>query len=222
MQATRHVTLNFHGLGSPPGHVDSAEARFWLPVDFFREVLEMIRGLSQVRLTFDDGNSSDFHLALPELTKRGLTAEFFILAGYLEDPNHLDATQIKEMQGQGMSFGSHGMAHRAWPGCDDATLSEEILQARRRIEVVTERGVDHAACPFGAYDRRSLRALRRAGFHKVYTSDRGVALADEWLQRRNSLRVTDTLADVEALLDAPARGFRTWPIRIRTLIKSLL
>ena len=48
-----------------------------------------------------------------------------------------------------------------------------------------------AACPFGSYDRRVLRALRRTGYRHVYTSDRGLARRGDWLQARNTVQRAD-------------------------------
>jgi hypothetical protein len=45
--------------------------------------------------------------------------------------------------------------------------AEICVERQRFIEILD----DAAACPFGAYDRRTLRALRHAGFKRVYASD---------------------------------------------------
>ena len=72
MRAAHILILNFHGLGSPPSYVDDAEAEFWVSVHFFAQVLDRSRGVAGVRITFDDGNASDFETALPELTRQAL------------------------------------------------------------------------------------------------------------------------------------------------------
>jgi hypothetical protein len=62
------------------------------------------------------------------------------------------------------------------------------VDARRRLEDVVGGEVVEAACPFGSYDRRVLGELRRAGYRRVYTSDRGPARRGDWLQPRNTVR----------------------------------
>jgi peptidoglycan/xylan/chitin deacetylase (PgdA/CDA1 family) len=220
MHPRQRLILNFHGLGSPPAHVNEDEAPFWLPLDFFAQVLDRIKGKPDVHITFDDGNASDFESALPELVRRGQTAEFFLVASKIDEPGYLTRPQIKAMVTAGMTVGTHGMVHRPWPGCDDRTLSSEINDARTRIEEVIARPVTSASCPFGSYDRRTLKALRTAGFDRVYTSDRGVARSDDWLQCRNTLRIGDTLADVERLLHWKPRFLSAKADRLRVWFKS--
>ena len=86
-----------------------------------------------------------------------------------------------------MRIGCHGMRHRAWRGLAERDLHEELVEARQVLETIIERPVAEAACPFGSYDRRVLRALDRAGYRRVYTSDGGVARADAWLQARTTI-----------------------------------
>jgi len=85
-----------------------------------------------------------------------------------------------------MDIGCHGMRHRPWRGLKDRELHEELVQARTILERTVGRPVTRAACPFGSYDRRTLRTLRDCGYEHVYTSDRGTARLGDFLQARNS------------------------------------
>jgi len=220
MQAKYLVHINLHGLGEPPPFVPPRENQFWLPRSFFVELLEHVAHLSQVRFTFDDGNESDFEVALPELVKRGLHAQFFVLAGRIGQPGYLDAAQIREMASEGMEIGLHGMDHRSWAECDSKELELEIDEARRQIESIVGRSVLQAACPFGAYNAPCLAKLRTSGFERVYTSDGGVTRPDAWLKARNSLQSSDRLSDVQALVERPPVGLRNLNRRLRSFAKS--
>lgn len=220
MRSGHQLTLNFHGLGTPPGHVPPEEIGYWLPVDFFVEILERVAHVRHVGLTFDDGNASDFELALPEIEKRGLRAEFFVLAGRIGQTGYLEPSQIRALLAAGMGVGLHGMAHRSWAQCNAAQLEVEIDEARSAIEAVTGKPVARAACPFGAYNARCLRKLRISGFERVYTSDGGVAREDEWLQSRNTLQNCHDVDYVQALIEQPPAGFRNLRRRFRTFVKS--
>ena len=90
-----------------------------------------------------------------------------------------------------MAIGCHGMRHRSWRRLEEQALREELVDARRLLEQVVERPVTEAACPFGLYDRRVLHWLRRSGYGRIYTSDRGTAGSDDWMQARNSVRAGD-------------------------------
>jgi peptidoglycan/xylan/chitin deacetylase (PgdA/CDA1 family) len=187
----RSVNLTFHGVGDPPRPVDPEEQRVWLESEHFLSVLDAAARRTDARITFDDGNASDLEHALPALYRRGLTATFFVVAGRLGAPGFLDARGVRALAAAGMEIGCHGMRHRPWRRLDQHALQEELVHAKRLLEDVVERPVTEAACPFGSYDRRVLRHLRRCGYTRVYTSDRGTARPGDWIQARNTVHPGD-------------------------------
>jgi peptidoglycan/xylan/chitin deacetylase (PgdA/CDA1 family) len=192
----RFINITFHGIGAHDRTLDDGEAGVWVSVARFRSVLDAVAGRDDVRITFDDGNASDVAHALPELRERGLTATFFVVAGRLGMPEFLSAADLRMLVQEGMTIGSHGMHHRPWRSLDDASLEEELVDSKRMLEDAIGRGVTDAACPFGSYGRRSLRALQAAGYRHVFTSDRGPARADDWLQARTTVNEHDAIEPV--------------------------
>ncbi|MFD0582131.1 polysaccharide deacetylase family protein [Dactylosporangium darangshiense] len=159
-----------------------------MSVEQFERVLDAAVGRQDVRITFDDGNASDVEIGLPRLVERGLTAQFFVLAGEFGKPGRVDIDGVKALHAAGMSVGSHGWAHRDWRRITEEQAQEEIGDANRVIGEVTGTPVTAVAVPFGSYDRIVLGRLRKAGVRRVYTSDGGRAQDDQWLQARNSIR----------------------------------
>jgi peptidoglycan/xylan/chitin deacetylase (PgdA/CDA1 family) len=186
-QPGRCINLTFHGIGDPDRDLGPGERDVWVSEQEFTAILDSVRDRADVRLSFDDGNASDVRYALPELRRRGLRATFFVVAGRLGKPGFLGAEDVRALVAAGMSIGCHGMAHRPWRKLDADEERDEMLVAREMIERVVGCPVREAACPFGAYDRRVLRALRRFGYGRVYTSDGGIAEPAGWLQPRNSV-----------------------------------
>jgi peptidoglycan/xylan/chitin deacetylase (PgdA/CDA1 family) len=92
-----------------------------------------------------------------------------------------------------MTVGSHGCRHQRWRELDDDTLQDDLGVSRRILGEITGMAVTTAACPFGSYDRRVLRALKHAGYTTVYTSDGGTAGAGAWLCPRTSVSKSRTL-----------------------------
>lgn len=172
-----------------------------------------------MRMTFDDGNASDVGIVLPALLARGLRATFFVVAGKVDEPGFVSRSDLRELAQHGMSIGSHGMRHRSWRSLPGPDLREEIVEAKARLEAIVDRPVTTAACPFGAYDRRTLSHLRRAGFARVFTSDEALAKDSAWLQPRHSVHDTDTPATVDRIL-----AERPWEAALRAgrqLVKRL-
>jgi peptidoglycan/xylan/chitin deacetylase (PgdA/CDA1 family) len=192
--------LNFHCIGRPERDLADGEDDVRVDRAQFVEILDAVSHRSDVRLTFDDGNRSDVIEALPELTRRGLTAHFFICPARFGTPDFVDEDDVRELRQAGMSLGSHGMDHVRWRRLGRSAMDREIVQAKRVLEETLQAPVDTAACPFGAYDRRTLSALRAAGFERVYTSDGGPATTGDWLVARNTVRRCDSAESVERML----------------------
>ncbi|GAA2849121.1 glycosyl transferase [Actinoplanes cyaneus] len=217
-----HINILFHGIGEPQRELEPGEDAYWMSVSAFTAILDEITSWSfPVNLSFDDSNSSDVEIALPHLLERGLTAEFFVLAGRLDSPGSLGEPDLRALRKNGMAVGTHGMHHHPWRGLSPATTQTELADARDRIAAVIGQPVTRAACPLGRYDRATLTALRRLGYTTVFTSDRRPATPGAWLQPRFSVYHQDTPASVR---ESVARS-RQLPVRARnaaaTLVKRL-
>jgi peptidoglycan/xylan/chitin deacetylase (PgdA/CDA1 family) len=197
------VGICFHGVGVPGPGVESDAEQYFISRDFFLAVLDELMKYTEVDLTFDDGYASDVDIALPALQERGLSASYFPLAGRLGSPGHVDAAGVRALVAAGMTVGSHGMHHRSWRGLDAESAAEELSAARSIIAEAADQAVTSAACPFGAYDRSVLTALRRHGYSRVFTSDRRRARRGDWLQPRYSIRRDDTVVTVREDILAP-------------------
>jgi len=192
---TQLINLTFHGVGRHERTLEEGEDTVWVTEERFLSVLDGVAGRPDVQISFDDGNASDVAVALPALRERGLTATFFVVAGRIGVPEFLSATDLRTLDEAGMRIGNHGMRHRPWRGAD---LNDELVVAKQMLEDALGRPITDAACPFGSYDRRVLRALHRTGYARVYTSDRGPARSDHWLQARTTIRQDDALAPILA------------------------
>ncbi len=196
----RCINLTFHGVGPAARQLDPGEDQVWIESDTFAAVLDSVADRDDVQISFDDGNASDLEYALPALTERGLRATFYVVAGRLGEPGFLDKAGVRALTSAGMEIGCHGMRHRPWRRLPDDQLREELVSARSTLEEIVETPIRRAACPFGSYDRRVLRSLRSYGYAHVYTSDRGAASPDAWLQARNTIQRDEQVPVVERIL----------------------
>lgn len=204
-------TVIVHGIGDPPRERDPGEAQVWVSVAQFEQLLDAAVGRADIRITFDDGNTSDLEIGLPRLQERGLRAEFFVLAGLLGEPGRLDVAGVRELISAGMRIGSHGWAHRDWRGMSEEEADQEISEAIRVLDELCRTPVRRVAVPYGSYDRQVLGRLRRARVERVYTSDGGPGRVGDWLQPRTSLHSDIDAAWIRDVFDG------TPPARVRVL-----
>jgi peptidoglycan/xylan/chitin deacetylase (PgdA/CDA1 family) len=215
MEVGRVLNLTFHGVGRPLRTLDPGESALWLDTHEFSEVVARVAGREDVAVSFDDGNASDAEVALEILRRHGVKATFFVVAERIGRAGFLHGDQLRELAGAGMGIGYHGRRHRPWRGLSGDELRRD-LDAKAVLEDEAGRAVTHAACPFGAYDRRVLRDLRAAGFERVLTSDGGWAHSSSWLQPRNTLKSGCASVNLGSL----ARGPRRDPVgSVKLLVK---
>jgi peptidoglycan/xylan/chitin deacetylase (PgdA/CDA1 family) len=196
------VNITVHGIAPTSRELDPDEDQTWVSVEQFEQLLDAVVERPDVRITFDDGNASDVEVALPRLVERGLTAEFFLLAGLLGERGRVDHAGVRALMDAGMAIGSHGWSHRDWRRMDQAQARQELSDAHRVLSELTRRPVSRVAIPFGSYDRHVLRLLRSAGVTRAYTSDGGRTRPDAWLQARTSLRHDMDAAWIAGALDS--------------------
>jgi peptidoglycan/xylan/chitin deacetylase (PgdA/CDA1 family) len=215
----RSINLTFHGIGRPLHRLDPGEQDLWVSGDRFLSLLDSAVGRDDVAITFDDGNASDVERALPALRERGLSATFFIVAGRIGKPHYVDQGGVNALATAGMEIGCHGMHHLPWRGLDESGLHEELVEAKALLERTVGRPITRASCPFGSYDRRVLRSLRRCGYEHVYTSDRGTARSSEFLQARNSVGPNDEARLLERIAALEASPHKALGRRAKLAVK---
>ena len=132
-------------------------------------------------LTFDDASSD--HLRLSQaLAERGVPAVFFMPAGLLGTPGHLEQRAVHEMVAGGHAIGSHGWSHRRLDQMAEADLMNEITTSRTLLEDLAGVPVTLFA-PAGGIGVVSLpRRLREAGYLASRSTRWGIhrRMDDRW------------------------------------------
>ena len=215
------INLTIHGIGTPVRQLEDGEETVWLNEDAIHSILDRLIHYKEYTITVDDANQSDADILLPALLSRGLKAIFFISAGFLGRKGYLTKEQVKIISRAGMEIGTHGMFHRDLRGLNHSHLNSEIYESKYILQEITGEQVKKISCPLGSYDRRVLRYLRNADFDKVYTSDRGLAKADWWIQPRNSFHNTDNMQTLSLIMTQPHSLRDSFISRTKRLIKRL-
>lgn len=190
-RAGEYRIINFHGIGEPLRELEPGEADYWLSRDRFLTILDRIASHPErqgISITFDDGNASDLLIAAPELRRRGLRAEFFVLAGRIGKAGSLSASDIRALITMEMRIGSHGVAHRDWTRLSAGELHYELAASKEQLEGICGCPVNAASMPFGWYNAAVLKEIRNTGYSAAYSSGGGSAEVSEFLKPRNSMR----------------------------------
>ena len=179
--------LMYHGLHASmqdPGRFDPVYSV--TPDDFRRQMDWLVEhGYRAVRLrdvdtldpstkaviiSFDDGDVSNYTVALPLLKERGLAAEFFVTADFVGQPGMLTPADTRALADAGMGVQSHGCTHRYLEDLDDASLASELRDSKRRLEAASNAAVDALALPGGRGGERERRLARELGYRHILNS----------------------------------------------------
>ena len=177
-------------------------------------------------ITFDDGHVSNFNYALPALTEHGLSAKFFITAGWMgTKPGYMTWDQLRALHAAEQHIGAHGMTHALLTHCSPAELDRELRGARHLLEDGLGAPVTCLSLPGGRYNLKVLQACREAGYTHIFTSQpRAENLPLGELVGRLNIRNDMQAGWIERLLQ-PASGILASlerAARIKAAAKSLL
>jgi peptidoglycan/xylan/chitin deacetylase (PgdA/CDA1 family) len=171
-------------------------------------------------VTFDDAYRSVARLAFPLLSELGVPATVFAPTEYVGDPEPrgwagtelwvaspwaseilvMDWSELAGLAAAGWEIGSHTCSHPRLPELGDRELAHELRDSRTLLEDRLGRPCSSLAYPYGAVNRRVVRASKAVGYRaagallpgRVSPSDPlrfprvyvGQEWADETLRRR--------------------------------------
>ena len=122
-------------------------------------------------ITFDDGHRSNYELALPILQARGLTARFFITAGWTGQRSaYMGWQELRLLHAAGQRIGAHGWSHTLLTHCNKRELQTELGDARLALEDGLGVAITTLSLPGGRYNDRVISACHDAGYTQIYTS----------------------------------------------------
>jgi peptidoglycan/xylan/chitin deacetylase (PgdA/CDA1 family) len=129
-----------------------------------------IAAAKPVVITFDDGDVSNYEVALPLLQQYGMVAEFFVVSDRVGRPGWLNADQIRALAEAGMGIQSHARSHRYLSDLSAPDLERELGDSRHRLSLVSGQPVEALSLPGGRGGARELEAARAAGYRHVLGS----------------------------------------------------
>lgn len=187
----------------------------------FREHLSLLRTLAAdhgigTRITFDDGEQSQYLNAMPLLNEHGISATYFVTPRLVgTEPKFLSWAELKELQALGHSVQSHGHTHKFLTACSSAELVDEVSRSKQMLEDKLGVAIEEISVPGGRWDERVIQACARAGYKRVFVSDPWINTNISGLEviGRFMVRRTTTLTELEKMACKDPRALRRMKMR---------
>ncbi|UCD55400.1 MAG: polysaccharide deacetylase family protein [Candidatus Omnitrophota bacterium] len=137
-----------------------------IPLAEFIERIERGENIPRmtVAITFDDGLKNNFLHALPVLKKYNFPATIFVATDFVGKEGYLTRDDIKIMQENNISIGSHTVSHNWLPALDEKSIHKELWDSKKLLEEMTGREIKTLSYPLGGYNEKVKKIARKAGY----------------------------------------------------------
>ena len=175
-RGTRRVALCWHSVHPDLPYASATPESFAAQLDWLGATCDVVpfsRLLAPrpagarpaVAITFDDGYADNHQHALPLLAQRGMTATFFLTAGFIARDravlDHFQAdragapvepltwSQARELRAAGMEIGAHTWSHPNLAALPSAAARDELSRSKTAIEEALGEPIASMAYPYG-------------------------------------------------------------------------
>lgn len=130
-----------------------------------------------ILITFDDGYEDTYTEAYPILQKYNFTATVFLVTDYVDSERYITWEQVKEMNTNGFTFGSHTLSHVSLAKISNEEAEHQLVKSREAIEWRIKKPVKYFAHPGGFYKAETGQLLQKSGYRAGFTVNLGRAQA---------------------------------------------
>lgn len=113
-----------------------------------------------VCITFDDGSSTQYTNAFPELVSRNMVSTHYMITSYIGKAGRLTANQLLEMESNHCIIGNHTRNHINLTTLTESQIIEELENGKIDLNAIgLNKGDKHVAYPQGSYNDLVLSAM---------------------------------------------------------------
>ncbi|MCC6929947.1 MAG: polysaccharide deacetylase family protein [Gemmatimonadaceae bacterium] len=192
-----------------------------IPVVSFTALVEALEGKRTlppraVVITFDDGRVNQLQNAVPLLRKLGFTATFFPFTHAMDrNPRYFTWAQLRELQKEGFTIGSHTSLHVRVDKMKDARqMHEEVTGSREALQKnLGTSATEYFSYPFGALAAAGDSATRTAGYRaaRAYTGGPWNSIQNRW--RLKAVPMTENMKRFVQVVDPESAEARAGATR---------
>lgn len=166
-------------------------------IEFFDEGVPL--PTKPILLTFDDGWLDHYTVAFPELEKRGMVGNFFVVTQYADVGGELllNWDQVLEMDRAGHEIGGHTISHADLTSVNLDEMQRQLGGAKAHMEDKLGHPTFALAYPFGAFNSRVIAETEAAGYRAALILCCGYEQSADILLTLPRIRVSydDTIED---------------------------
>ncbi len=123
-----------------------------------------------IMITFDDGYADNYTNAYPILMKYGFTATIFVVTNLVgQDPRFMTWDQAREMEQNGITFGSHTANHRPLTNLPLPQVAAELTESFAKMEKELGQPPRFFAYPTGTHNPQVEEAVYNAGYQAAFS-----------------------------------------------------
>lgn len=185
------VCLLYHNVSHDPQFGDGRE-HFSVSISGFQRQLDLIQRVGRhgsslehaltalgrwVAISFDDGDVGQYKNGFDALTRRGMSATFFVTTDWIGRAGFVSWEHLREMKAAGMSIQSHTKSHPFLSELDRIRVREELRASKQELDQRLGQETTSVALPNGAFPSARFRdEIISAGYSVVATSRWGTNL----------------------------------------------
>ena len=141
-------------------------------------------------ITFDDGLKNNFTNAYPILKKYNFPATMFITTDFIGRKNFIIPEDVKIMQKNNISIGSHTISHPFLPWMTDKNIRKEVFGSKKILEKITGQKVNLFSYPSGKFNDKTEEIIRDAGYIGAVVTSPGKTKPNDDIYALKRIRIS--------------------------------